>query len=233
MGLRFFEIHAHPSIDLVRRGFSDKMDKYLWGVISIQCSPEGQEITEDTCGNRKLITTLTSALYVLFAIAALTGSIVILIQTMAATPLTHYLPIMILYASAIGTTLIPLLIFDIWLRPLLSDPHMWGLADHKIHITFTGKESPSHISYRTQFESVGIPACSIMNWVSFGCFIVSFVSFVYRYKRSMKLKSYVYSDSSFMRQKSILAPATGSAEEGKVSAISVDELIRSRRQPPR
>jgi len=222
--------------DLKDRGFSERTDKYLWGVISVQCKAE-DPITEEMCETRREITSLASAVYVLLAFALLCGSVILVVLTLFATPLVQYRLLLIVYGTTIVVTLIALLINEIRLRSLMSDATLWGLADHRIHLTLTGKETASHFAEDTDFEWIGSPTSPICVWVALGCWFGSLGALIHRYKKDLKTKSYVFSDPSlrFMRQKSILAtsPVTSNiVEEGQAAAVSsrsVDGLIRSRR----
>lgn len=220
MGLTEFTLHTSVSSDLVERGFVNKTDTYFWGVISIQCQPsEAKHITAEICGNREAITNLAGVVYMLLSFTLVFIASVVLILLFSATPVTHYLPITVLYACSILTCLISALIFEIRLRHLFMEPSLWGAADPEIRSSIAGVDKPISLPTVAKYADPGMSssASSILVWTSLICIIISLGAFIFRYRRAMKIKSYVYSnpDLSFMR-----APSRMEVDPFKQSSVA-------------
>jgi hypothetical protein len=209
MGLPEFNLDTLVTSDLSGRGFVNKTDTYFWGVISIKCKPTDENMSSEICGNREAITNLTGIVYILLSLTLVFAAIVVLILLYSATPVTHFLPITVLYSCSILTCTVAILIFEIRLRHLFMDPSLWGAVDPEIHSSIAGLDKPITIPQEAKYDDDGLAssASSILVWVSLICLVVSLGLFVFRYRRAMKIKSYVYSnpDLSFMRAQSILA----------------------------
>jgi len=238
MGLTEFDLHTYVTTDLVERGFVNKTDTYFWGVISIQCQPSGgsKHTTQETCGNREAITNLAGVVYMLLSFTLVFLAGVVLILLFSATPVTHYLPIMVLYACSVLTCLVASLIFEVRLRHLFMEPSLWGASDPEIRSSIAGVDKPTTIPTTAKYVNHGITssASSILVWTSLVCILISLGAFAFRYRRAMKIKSYVYSnpDMSFMRAASILAvdPLKHSSEGSAPMSGRTDEpSARSRR----
>ena len=239
MGLTEFDIHTSVTSDLGERGFVNKTDTYFWGVISIQCNTAeaGAHLTSEMCGNREAITNLAGIVYVLLSLTLVFVAAVVLILLFSSTPVTHFVPVTVLYSCSILTCLVASLILEIRLRHLFADPALWGATDPEIHSSLAGVDKPINLPASSKYNDSGITssASSILVWTSFVCLIASFGAFAFRFRRAMKLKSYIYShpDMSFMRASSILPmdPSKQSSKEAsaRVSARSGEASGRSRR----
>ena len=238
MGLTEFDIHTFVSSSLEDRGFVNKTDTYFWGVISIQCQPseESKHITPEICGNREAITNLAGVVYMLLSFTLVFVAAVVLILLFSATPVTHYLPITVLYACSTLTCLVASLIFEIRLRHLFSEPSLWGASDPEIRSSIAGVDKPISIPVNAKYHdgSITSSASSILVWTSLVCNLISLGAFIFRYRRAMKIKSYVYSNTelSFMRASSVLAidPFKQSSEgSGSASGRTAEPSARSRR----
>jgi hypothetical protein len=236
MGLSEFNIRTLVTSDLSSRGFVNKTDTFFWGVISIKCKPSEENMTPEICGNREAVTNLTGIVYILLSLALVFAAVVLLILLFSATPVTHFLPITVLYSCAILTCTVAILIFEIRLRHLLMDPSLWGATDSEIHSSLAGVDKTINIPPEAKYQDDGLSssASSIILWVSLICFIASFGMFILRYRRAIKIKSYIYSnpDLSFMRAQSISAIESARKSDGasaSATARSNEPSVRSRR----
>ena len=224
LGLDSMDIRVEPRGAALTRGFMRKRDRYLWGLMAIQCDEEAVSIKRSACAVRHELTTLTGVMYVLLSMASVVVSGTVGLLVLSSSPMVRLKTSLVLYSSSILLMLVPSLIFEIRVRGLFESPNLWGFHDKHIHTTLAGMDSPRSIPKEATFFPSSAAVSQILIWIAVVSMMASFACFMIRVRRTRKHKGYLFSANLFSNRPSIFIGAPK-----PVVNPDLDKLIRPRK----
>lgn len=189
MGLDHFDLRFHAKKVAMEKSFYARTDSYLWGILSYKCT-HSSHIPSSACGKRSLITSLSSAMYVLLSLASLALAAVMGMLFLSGSPSLSFKTTTTFYGIAALLTLAALLIFELKLNGILSKPSSWAIWDDEIHSSFAGVDALRSVPKNSTFTSQ--PGISrLMVWIAFVSILTSFVCYLIRVYNTRKSKKYL------------------------------------------
>ena len=194
IGLESLTLDVHVQEKAVERGFSDKSDKYIWGILTIECDMDSKHAhtSQIDCSNRRLITWLASLVYIFLSIASVLISATVVFLAYSPSPLVYLKTKLVLYGLSIVTVMGSMIIFETKLKTLFNDPISWGISDDKIHTLLGGMDSPMHIPHDVKFSAKSMTTSPILVWAAFCLLIASLIIYLVRIRRTQINKKYIY-----------------------------------------